>query len=499
MAQEPSRNPSTRSRDAEAMMPFLELAQALQGGAAGMRAAGEKYLPRFSGEDMFVYEVRREHARLTNVFMDIVESLSLKPFSERVTLGESTPQEIVDFARNVDGFGTSLHMHLLSSFGMAMRDGIAWVMVDWPDTGEVPEAISKAESNRLGLKPIWSKIKTINVLDVRSETFGQMEYITHFRIMEAVQSNDGFETEAVEQVKVYRQPTPADDPTWETWRKDSQTDDWVIFSEPQAMTISRIPVVPVILGRRDGMSWYVHPPLKAAADLQVELYQEENNLKNVRTLTAFPMLSANGVVPPDGGDGAAASVVVGPSTVLYGGSDGSYSYVEPNGQSLNFLKESLKETIRELRELGRQPLTAMSGQQTVVNTAAIASKSSSALQAWVQTASQAAAKMLDLTAEWMDVDLPDAVEVNLFDDFDLSSDDPNFAHILEMGRDGLISRERVIEEAMRRGILGAGYDMEADLEKIEADVIRSMPEIEANEEFDEDKNRGMRNAIENDN
>ena len=480
MPADPAQDPKTLSVDAEMMRPYLELAQALQSGAEAMRLAGEKYLPKYSGELDSVYETRRKVAKLTNIFMDIVESLSLKPFSETVKLGDGTPETILEHIENVDGFGTTLHMFMHASFQAALRDGIAWIMVDWPEVEEMTRPLTKAETDRMGLRPIWSRIKAIDVLDVRSDSFGQKEMITHFRMCEMVHETNQFETKLVKQIKIYRQNTPDEFPTWETWR-ENEDGDWAIYLDAQEMTISKIPIVPLMLGRRVGMSWYIDPPMKAAADLQVELYQEENNLKNVRTLTAFPMLAANGVTPPEGGDGMPQAVVVGPSATLYGGEKGSWSYVEPSGNSLNFLKESIKDTIRELRELGRQPLTAQSGQMTVVTTAAIAQKGNSALQAWAIIAGLTFENVLGLAAEWMGIEV-DKIDVQVFDDFDTAVDDPNFAHILTMAERGLISREQVIEEAMRRGIIGARYDMNEDLEKIENDVVRMMPDLVASED-----------------
>ena len=59
-------------------------------------------------------------------------------------------------------------------------------------------------------------------------------------------------------------------------------------------------------------------------------------------------------------------------------------------------------------------------------------------------------------------------------------DDGGFKDVLAMGAGAapIISREAVLEEAKRRGILGATYDPEADLERLERPVDDGVPEDE---------------------
>jgi hypothetical protein len=79
-----------------------------------------------------------------------------------------------------------------------------------------------------------------------------------------------------------------------------------------------VPFVPV---GRHGMSWKVKPAFHDIAYMQVEEFQQESNLKTIKELTAFPMLSGNGVTPPP----MARSVPVGPRAVLFApmGGDGT--------------------------------------------------------------------------------------------------------------------------------------------------------------------------------
>ncbi len=103
--------------------------------------------------------------------------------------------------------------------------------------------------------------------------------------------------------------------TWELLEKVvdtvNQTESW-ISKGPGPITIGVILIVPFLTGRRVGHSWRVVPPLKDAAFLQIEHYQQESGLKYAKELTCFPMLAGNGVSPMMGEDGKPVPVPVGP-------------------------------------------------------------------------------------------------------------------------------------------------------------------------------------------
>lgn len=100
------------------------------------------------------------------------------------------------------------------------------------------------------------------------------------------------------------------------------------------------------------------------------------------------MLTGNGITPPVDEKGNTVMAPIGPSVVLYappntdGGQHGEWKFIEPNASPLKFLAEEIGKTEQQLRELGRQPLTAQTGNLTVVTTAFAAQKGNSAVQAW---------------------------------------------------------------------------------------------------------------------
>jgi hypothetical protein len=309
---------------------------------------------------------------------------------------------------------------------------------------------------------------------------GKEEFI-HVRISEPETVRMGFGEVTIDRVRVYeREALPngtfggASYQVWEKKEGKNVKEEWVETDDRGQISIGIIPIVPFITGRRIGGSWRLHPPMRDAADLQIEHYQQESALKHIEELTAFPMLAGNGVMPPLV-DGRPAPVPVGPQAVLYApmgeGGHGTWDFIEPGAESLNFLLKHVGQTAQELRELGRQPLTAQSGNLTVVTTAFAAQKGNSAIQAWALNLKDALENAFAITLMW----LKDSgeVEVKIDTDFDLGmGGDDSFKHVLEMaqGDDPILSRENALAEAKRRGILSAEFDVDADMTAITTEV-----------------------------
>ena len=472
--------PDTPSADYLKMSPYWNMVSSILGGVKTMRNAGEAYLPKFELESTEEYEVRKKNARFTNVFGDIVENLAQRPFSKQVDLADGAPQPLKDFAEDVDGKGNSLHTFAGDTFYDGITNGIDYILVEYTKT-DPKEVKTISDEKKAGVRPYWTHYPADTVLAAYSaQVKGQEEFI-HVRFKETKLIRQGFKEVRKNRVRILNREelpngdyAPATYEVWEEQEKKSGHDgapQWGLIEGPKPLTIGIIPLVPFLTGRREG-GWAVKPPMRDAADLQIELYQQENGLKNVKNLTAFPMLSGNGIDAELGEDGEPKPLAVGPRTVLYGGaaadgvSAGSWTFVEPGAASLKFLSEDIKDTIKELRELGRQPLTAQSGNLTVVTTAFAAQKGNSAIQAWALNLKDALQRAFLYTAMWLKL-AETKVEVLVHTDFDIGlGDDKSFSEIVGMYAEGIISRLQLIHEAKRRGVIDKDYDPEADLKEI---------------------------------
>lgn len=465
-----------RAADTAAMVPYWDKVDAIVEGYEAVKLAGETYLPKFCDETKSEYAVRLELTKFTNIYRDVLEGLATKPFEEEVTiLGDAVPSQITEFAEDVDGSGSSLTMFSAVTFFNGINSAIDWIFIDYPTVA--PGAVrTVADVKASGARPFWSHVLGRNVLEVRTINVNGSEVLEYMRIYEPGLGEP-------DHVRVFvRQPTGII--IWFLMVESTVegNDEGFIKEADGILTIDVIPLVPFITGRRDGHSFKFFPVMRDAADLQITLYRNESGLEFTKTMAAYPMLAANGVKPDRNPDNSIKNIAVGPNRVLYAPADsagnaGSWAYVEPQSTSLTFLKSDIDGTKQDLRELGRQPLTAQSGQLTVITTAVAAGKARSAVSAWALALKNSLENAMVVTAKWLAIEYEP--ELNVFTEFDDVTDagkDLVQLQAMRVARD--LSQETLWQEMKRRKVLSPEFDAEEEKKKLLDEVPSDGTDLE---------------------
>lgn len=448
-----------RSDDLAAMVDYWDRTDAIVDGITAMRVGGELFLPKFSDETADEYEFRLSLTKMTNVYRDIIESLSAKPFEREVmVLGEEMPEQISEFVKDVDGAGNNITAFTNSVFFNGVNSAIDWIYVDFPKADR-PFA-NLGEYKAAGYRPYWSRVLGRNIIRAESKMLNGVETLTFIRMFEPGIPNH------------IREFTRAEngDIMWELYRdsgqKNKDTGTAYILIDSGRLNIPVIPLVPFITGRRDGRTWKILPAMQDAADLQIELYLQESGLKFAKTLTAYPMLSANGVKPQMEADGKTPKrVKVGPNRILYAppdgaGKAGNWEYIEPSAESLKFLASDITDTIKELRELGRQPLTVASQNLTKETTQVAAGKAKSAIKQWAVGLENALDKAMAITKLYYMVTAD--VKLDVYKEFDEFYEDGSLSSLAGDRDRGDLSQETYWEEMTRRGVYSQNFDPERE-------------------------------------
>lgn len=464
-----------RAPDSAMMLDYFDDVDAIIGGKKAMVKAAQRYLPMFSGEDETTYTTRLKYTKFTNVFRDICEGLAAKPFEEEVSLvngdDDATPPDaIAQFIENVDGAGNSITQFAGATFFNAVANAIDWIFVDFPPAD--PSVRTVADAKAAGRTPFWSHVLGRNVLEARVTMIEGRETLTYIRIFEPSSPRD--------RVRVIERDPVSAVITWKLFEKSSTTSpdgktQYVPIDQGD-FNIPIIPLVPFATGRRDGRTFRYFPALSDAADLQVTLYVNESGLEWTKALSAYPMLAGNGVSPQLSTDGKTPlKLAVGPGVVLYTGNaaegrtHGSWAYVQPDAQLFTALEASNSTTIQNLRELGRQPLTAQSGNITVITAAFAAGKAKSAVQAWALGLKNALENALAITCMFTNTKYTPKVKV--FTEFDTASDNIDELPALGTAVSGkIISEQTYREELARRGVLGPEYNEERETARLLAEA-----------------------------
>lgn len=460
--------------------PVANLADLKRNRASGASGPVSPYLPRFPNETDADYETRRKNAPFTNIYSDVSENLAGKPFSKTLDLDEKTPDDLKKLAENIDGMGNSLHVFASQLFKAAVDKGFTWLLADYT---KVPTGITLATEKALGARSYWVHIPVERMLAVYSDFLNGQEIIVHARIYEPVNRRVGYGEACVERVRILNREAVIDDTgkvvsyedaTWEVWEeqktKDAQGKEevtWVLV-DSGPITIGIIPLIPIVLGQRDGMTWKVDAPLKDIAYMQVEEFQQESSLKSIKEMTAFPMLAGNGVGAPKDEAGDDIVVPVGPKAVLFApmgqdGQHGEWKFIEPTAQSLTFLKDDLQALRDEMRDLGKQPLA--SANLTVITTANVAMRAHSAVQAWAIKFKDALEQAWSITCMWMN--RTDKVEVQVHTDFGVDFEaGTELEALLKAQGQGVLSKKTVQSEFKRRGVLSDDFDTDEEEQQL---------------------------------
>jgi hypothetical protein len=448
-----------RSTDSAAMLDYWDLTDTIVDGVDAMRLAGEKYMPRFADEEQRDYDYRLSCVKMTNVYRDAVEGLASKPFEQEVSLAKDddkdAPEPVVDFVEDVDGSGNNLTVFASQTFFSGINSAIHWIFVDHPPVN--PNVRSQADAKATGARPYWSHVLGRNVLAATSKVINGKETLTYIRI---------FEPGAVDHVRVFIR----DDNGNVRWELYGKTNEWREIESGKTqfhqldgadgggiVTIGRIPLVPFMTGRRDGRTFRLFPAMRDAADLQKNLYQSESGLEFAKKLTAYPMLAGNGVKPP--------------LRVLYAppdnsGASGSWAYVEPSASSLKFLSDDIEATIKQLRELGRQPLVATMS-ITTIQAGQAASKAKSAVGAWALGLKDSLENAMVLTCLFMGIK-PETYDptVSVYTDFDQFTEGKDLEALAGARAAKDISRQTYWGELKRRRVLSDEFDPDEEEKRL---------------------------------
>lgn len=486
-------NPASTSSDYDAQEGFWRMVEAILGGEKTIKAAGRAYLPSFPKESVEKYDYRLAVSPFTNIYADISKNLASKPFAKDMAMVEGTPDQYLRLAENIDGQGNNLHQFAQTSFKAALDYGVDWILVDY--TRARPRAdgrpLTLADERAQGLRPYWVRIGARDMIAVYSVFVGGVETIYHARFLERAVDLDEYKEDAIERVREFNRERLYDDAgnivglgpaTWKLWEQREDTGNrtvWTMVGEGQ-ITIGEIPLVPVILTKRQGGSWIVDPPLRDLAYMQIAEYRQESNLEWVKIMTCFPMVSVSGIAPTDA-NGAPIEITVSPNVAFIippsssgTGIPGEVKIVEPAAQSIVENRNQLELTRKEMRDLGMQPMTQAA--LTVVTTANVSKKASSAVQAWCFMFKDALERAWKITAMWLN-DRAFEPEVVIYTDFAVELEQgKEIDALLKAQAQGIYSKKTVREEFRRRNIVANEIDDEEEEERLAEDQQGLEPE-----------------------
>lgn len=453
-----SADPSTPSLAHASLAPLWAMIKAILAGAKTIRAAGETYLKKFPAESKEEYARRNDSAPWRPEFEDAVRAISAKPFTDEAKLAGEPSTDIKALAEDIDGRGNNLNVFAKDVFEGGVTLGAHGILVDFPT---MRPGATLAEEKAAGARPYWVSVGADEIIALRTTKVGAREIVTQLRLREIATVQDGFEEKTVEKIRVLEPGR------WQVWHQvesaTTRQKEWQVEAEG-TLTLDEVPFVFYATAKRVGAQ-YVRPPLLDLADMQIELYRQLSNKEQIFTIAGSPMLSADGMSAPTDG----SAVETGPGRVLYApGAEGvttGWKYVQPDAANLKEIREDCEATIEDMRRLGLQPMLPKTGNVTATASGVEAAKAHTAVGTWANGLKDALEQAFVFTAKWMKSS--ESVSVSVHTDFGIALQGvEEIKVLLESYKAGIISRETLIDELIRRGVLGPQFDRDANLQQI---------------------------------
>lgn len=448
---------ATTSSTYDRMSGRWSMINALMGGTEAMRAAGEEFLPKFAAEEDKNYDNRLKRSTLTPYFERTVAFLTGKPFSKPIVLGEDMATPIKDLTEDIDLQGNNLDTFAWKVFACGLSKGFTHILVEYPTLPKPEEGQpvnpTLADEKARNPRPYWCHISPDDLIAAYSIMENGIEKLVHIRYKYCEIERVGFEEVKHEYVMV-REPG-----RWEKWmlNKDNK---WV-KQEEGTTTLQEIPLV-TFYAAKEGLM-FCKPPMLDLAYLNVTHWQSASDQRNILTVSRFPILFMSGIDSEQ-----AQKVVVGPNRLLtVPDANGRAMYVEHGGAAITSGEKDMAQLAEDMQMFGLEMLMPQSGTETATARALDAAEMQSPLQLMTLSFKDALEAAFVLTAKWMDVDEAQAGSVAMNTEFGISGRvASDLDSLLRARANGDISRETLLEEMKRRGVLSADFDVEEEMDRI---------------------------------
>jgi hypothetical protein len=439
---------ATPSSAVEAMRSAWGLAQSLLGGTDAMRAAGEKYLPKWPAEEAESYASRLKTAVLFPAYQRTVATLTGKPSSKPLTLGDDVPETIKGYAENIDLEGRNLHTFAADTMESALGLGLGLILVDYPQ--RPADVNTLADEEALGLRPYFVQIHPMQMLGWKKRKVKGEWALAQFRFMECVEEDDGeYGTKEVQQVRVLEPGK------WQTHRQNAKNE-WVLHDEGTT-TLDYIPLA-VAYGQRTGFMT-AKPPLLEMAHLNVAHWQSASDQQTILHVARVPILAVIGV------DDAFGGLAVGTKSAVKLPLNGDMKFVEHTGAAIDAGSNDLKDLEERMRQAGAE-LLVIDSKLTATQVSAENAVGMCALQRIGESVEDALDQALQMLADW--IGESEGGHVTLFKDYAASSlSDATTQMVKDWAAGGLLSKEDAFHELQRRGAISADLVWEEVKDRID--------------------------------
>lgn len=454
--------------------------------ADGLGSAKEKYLPREPAEPAPAYEARLKRSTYTPIYRDSIRSYA--GLLSRFQLF-AAPPSLTASEKNVDLQGSSIQSFMTQVDEHALRDGGTYVMVDMmPETG----ADNFFDQQRDGRTPYLINIHRKDVInwlvtyERGVETISQVT-VRQLRTVSDPEAKFGAKVEPVYyvltpgKVEMYR-VVKSGPSRWENKLIDTMA--------------TSMPVVPIVwYGANSARFAQGDLPMDGLADLSIQHFQMRSDLGELLHKCAMPVPVRKGA--PIGPDGQPPALVLGPNTAVdLPAEGGDFAFAEPSGKSLERHQDEI-EHIEELMDRSSLNFLYGANVKTATEASLRASQVSSSVASLVRNKSAMFGTVIRLWAwyagEQASITAESGIAMN-----DSLINKPlgasEIAQLVNLFTNDLLSKQTVLDELQRGGVLDPDLVISDEIERIDEDKEEEheLQHEEAGQKLGEDLDRAKK-------
>lgn len=459
-------NPGVLSSAATTMATRTEMLRAVYGGTESMRAKGKDFLPQYDKESDARYQTRLASTFALNKLREAVDAASAKPFRSLLKLQNADP-DLQLWAQDIDLQGSHIHVFAHSLFNNAMLDGMCHLLVDHPDTYNMPNLAAQKAS---GARPFFKLFKNSSVLAAYDEYVGGDVKTFHVRIVSQRAELVDFKEQLYNQLRVIEVEPGTENGIVQLWEQKTSASGgasggWTFISE-QPIKMSEVPFVTLYSGEREA-DYVVRPVFIDLAYKQIEHWISSSDQRSILSAARFPMLAASGVtIDPEDERGFA----IGPYKVLCApDANGRWYYVEPKGSAIESGAKDLDRLEMQMDMMALNPVAETHRQYVPQNERDIQeTRVHSVVHDMAINCQDTIEKAIRFMGQWTGKDYSNVV-VNLNTEFSNTKDRLNELQTLIKVWEGRgLTRETILTELQNRNLLGENFDIAAELALLDA-------------------------------
>lgn len=457
-------NPGELSSAATVMQQRTSMLRAVYGGTETMRAKEKEFLPQYEKESDTRYNARLASTFALNKLREAVDAASAKPFRTLLKVLNGDP-DLDLWVKDADLQGNHLHLFAHSFFNNAMLDGMCHILVDHPDTYNLPNL---AAQKAAGARPFMKLFKVNDIAAAYDQYVGGDTKTVHVRIRSQRAAREGFKEVLYNQMRVIEIDPTKTSGIVQLWEQKAAAGggSWEFVAETPLQNMAEVPFVTMYAGEKEA-DYQVRPVFIDLAYKQIEHWISTSDQRSILSAARFPMLACSGVTidPED-----EKQFAIGPYKVLYAPeANGRWYFVEPKGTAIESGAKDLDRLEMQMDMMALNPVTGTHRQYVPQNERDIQeTRVHSVVHDVAINCQDAIEKAIRFMGQWTNKDYSN-VEAVLNTEFSNTKDRllevKELVNIYE--KKGL-TRESLLREVYKRNLLGDEFNIQNEVAALAA-------------------------------